>query len=141
MRTAWAANTAGTVVTADGRPSTARLPQRSSRACSTSSSRSTDDNRCSGSVLNADTMRSNRPTSAWMLSASKMSVRNSTITSSPSGSPSPSQRSPSENARSMRAVWVSTVSGVTCRSPRASPAASPACQEKFCQPSSTWTTG
>ncbi len=37
----------------------------------------------------------------------------------------------------MRAVLVSTGNGVTCRSPKANPAASFVCQEKFCQPNNT----
>ena len=105
-----------------GRASTARLPHRSSRARSTSSSRSTDGQppaRIGGQRRQHSLATDRRADST--LSASKTSVRNSTVTSSPAGSPPSSHRSPSENARSMRAVSVSTGKGVTCRSPSARP--------------------
>jgi hypothetical protein len=71
--------------------------------------------------------------SAWMLSASNTSVRNSTAPPIPAGSPALVQRSLRENTKSMRAVWVSAGSGVTCRSPTANPAAgSLLCQGTFC---------
>ena len=69
-----------------------------------------------------------------MLAASNTSVRNSTAPPIPAGSPASVKRSARENVKSMRAVWVSTGSGVTCRSPKASPAAGPSCcPAKFCQ--------
>ncbi|PQM44320.1 hypothetical protein C1Y40_05521 [Mycobacterium talmoniae] len=75
-----------------------------------------------------------------MLAASKTSVRNSTSPPMPPGSPATVKRSVSENAKSIRAVWVSTGSDVTCRSSRASPATGSApCQ--FCQASITCTNG
>ena len=55
-----------------------------------------------------------------MLAASNTSVRNSTAPADPGGLTGPVQRSASENARSTRAVWVSSGIWVTCRSPRAS---------------------
>jgi hypothetical protein len=74
-----------------------------------------------------------------MLSASNTSVRNSTIPEIPAGSPASVQRSANENAKSIRAVWVSAGSGVACTSPKANSAAgSPA---KFCQASITWISG
>ena len=80
-----------------------------------------------------------------MLSASNTSVRNSTVPPIPAGSPASVQRSPREKVRSMRAVWVSTGIGVTCRSPKASPASgslgSPLCPGKFCQANITCTSG
>ena len=125
-----------------GRVSTARLPIASSRACSASSSRSTDDNAAPDRRSSPPTPAPTARSSASTLAASNTSVRNSTVPSIPAGSPASVQRSASENARSMRAVWVSTGSGVTCRSPKANPAAaSSSCQEKFCQPNNTWTSG
>ena len=69
------------------------------------------------------------------------SVRNSTVPPIPAGSPASVQRSASENTKSMRAVWVSTASGVTCTSAKLSPAAGWWCQERFCQPNITCTSG
>ena len=77
-----------------------------------------------------------------MLAVSNTSVRNSTVPPIPAGSPAWVQRSANENDRSMRAVWVSTGSGVTCRSPKPSPAAgSLVCPGKFCQANITCTSG
>ena len=73
-----------------------------------------------------------------MLAASNTSVRNSTSPEIPAGSPASLQRSAKENVRSMRAVRVSTGSGVTCRSPKPNPAAgSLSCPAKFCQANNT----
>ena len=95
-----------------------------------------------GSAVIATNTRSNRSISASMLAASNTSVRNSTVPPIPAGSPASVQRSASENTRSIRAVWVSTGSGVTCTSPKASPAAgSLSCPGRFCQANITWTSG
>ena len=121
---------------------TARLPHPSSRACSPASSTSTDDSRRVGSVVIATNTRRNRSISVSMLAASNTSVRNSTAPPIPAGSPASLHCSASENVRSMRAVWVSAGSGVTCRSPNANPAAgSLVCPGRFCQANITCTSG
>ena len=75
-----------------------------------------------------------------MLAASNTSVRNSTAPPIPAGSPASVQDSPIENARSVRAVRVSSGRGVSSRSPKVNPATGPlVCQ--FCQASITWTSG
>ena len=77
-----------------------------------------------------------------MLAASNTSVRNSTAPPIPAGSPASLQRSANENDRSMRAVWVSTGIGVTCRSPKVNPAAGSLVPlGRFCQANITWTSG
>ena len=143
MRATCAANNAGIDTGAlAGALNTARLPHPSSRACSPASSTSTDDNRRAGSAVIATNTRCNRSISTSMLAASNTSVRNSTVPPIPAGSPASLQRSAKENVRSMRAVWVSTGIGVTCRSPKANPAAGhcPA-TAKFCQANITCTSG
>ena len=53
-----------------------------------------------------------------------------------------SQRSPNENTKSIRALWVSAANGLTCTSPNADSAAEPsACPAKFCQANITCTNG
>ena len=122
---------------------TARLPISSSPASSPASSTSIDDNRRVGSAVIAATTRCSRWISVWMLSGSNTSVRNSTVPPIPAGSPAWVQRSANENARSTRAVWVSTGIWVTCRSPNASPAAGSllSCPGRFCQANITCTSG
>ncbi|CAM4477040.1 hypothetical protein MYBA111488_24885 [Mycobacterium basiliense] len=75
-----------------------------------------------------------------MLAASNTSVRNSTVPPIPAGSPASLHRSPRYNVRSIRAVWVSTGSELTAKSPKTNPATgSRSCQ--FCQASITWING
>ena len=50
--------------------------------------------------------------------------------------PASVQRSASENTKSMRAVWVSIGSGVTCRSPKANPAAGSRARRSSARPTS-----
>src|ERR1700744_59788 len=82
VRATCAANNPGTDPPSTGPDNTTRLPHRSSRARSNSSSRSTDDSGRSGSAVRAPSTRSSRPMSPSTVEASKTSVRNSTITSS-----------------------------------------------------------
>ena len=88
----------------------------------------------------ATNTRSNRPINASMLAASNTSVRNSTIPEIPAGSPAALKRSANENAKSIRAVRVSTGSDVTCRSSNTSSAAGSLFPAN-CQPTITWTSG
>ncbi|BBY37473.1 hypothetical protein MMAN_16070 [Mycobacterium mantenii] len=77
-----------------------------------------------------------------MLAASNTSVRNSTEPEIPAGSPASVKRSANENAKSIRAVWVSAASGLIWTSPKASPAAgSLLSQARFCQANITCTSG
>ncbi|SKU76765.1 Uncharacterised protein [Mycobacteroides abscessus subsp. abscessus] len=142
-RAACSANNAGTDLrTAGGLFNSSRLPHRSTRVCSASSSTSIDERRREGSAVIDATTRCQRAISASMLSASNTSVRNSTAPAMPAGSPAMVQRSPKEKVRSIRAVWVSTDSGSTRRSPRRRPSAGPvSCQGRFCQASATCTSG
>jgi hypothetical protein len=127
---------------AAGRVSTARLPISSRRACSPSSSTSTADNRRVGSSVNAANTRANRSINTSMLAASNTSVRNSTDPPIPAGSPASPNRSPRVNTKSIRALWVSAVNGLTCTSPNADAAAEPSvCPVKFCQANITCTNG
>ena len=95
-----------------------------------------------GVAVIASTTRCSRSISASMLSASNTSVRNSTAPEIPAGSPAWVQCSARENVRSIRATWVSAGSGVTCRSPKLSPAAGLlSCRARFCQANTTWISG
>ncbi|CAM4475903.1 hypothetical protein MYBA111488_24730 [Mycobacterium basiliense] len=114
----------------------ARLPICAKRACSTSSTTSIDDNNRPGSLVIATNTRRNRSINTSMLAASNTSVRNSTVPPIPAGSPASLHRSPTENVRSIRAVWVWMSNGVMLRSPRCSSA-----EASFCQASITWING
>ncbi|BCZ24641.1 hypothetical protein MTY59_44960 [Mycobacterium senriense] len=138
VRAACAANSPATVTGSIGSARTASLPHVESWACSAVFSRSTEDNRRSGSAVTAVKSRCSRSIIASTVSALNTSVRYSAVTAMPARCPASVKRSASENVRSMRAVSVCTGIGVTCRSPSASPAAgvltSPG---KFSQPNST----
>ena len=84
----------------------------------------------------ATNTRRNRSISVSMLAASNTSVRNSTAAPIPACSPSSVQRSESEIDKSIRAVWVSTGSVVTCTSSKVSFAGGFSCRA-----SNTWTNG
>ncbi|VAZ63878.1 hypothetical protein LAUMK7_05720 [Mycobacterium kansasii] len=143
MRAAWVAKAAGMELPEGaGLVNAAPLPQLSRRARSASSSTSIDDNRATGSAVIAAIVFASRSSSASILAASNTSVRNSTAPPIPAGAPASVNCSANENAKSIRAVWVSTGIGVTCRSPKTKPEAglSP-CPAKFCQATITWTRG
>ena len=139
---AWRPNTAGTDVGDAGSHSTARLPQRSRRARSSASSSPSPRGVAPGSAMTDCSTCCNRRDERRDASS-----RRRRRCGTPRFTPIPAAARPRSSVRPARSPdpsgrsSVSTGTGVACRSPSASPAASLSCHEKFCHPSMTCTSG